>query len=118
MSSAAIVIGTLRVNVLHSPGSSCSKHCVSFMKLSVSLGIIVLKIVIVNRSFSHCFCTCMCRSGDVLFLDNRRDFTKMGQTDFKLLVFSMKSVIINFFTQLRSRFFSSLRCFIYNFQFP
>ena len=27
------------------------------------------------------FCACVYRSRDALFLDNRRDFTKMGQTD-------------------------------------
>ena len=28
-----------------------------------------------NRPFSHCFCACVYRSRDALFLDNRRDFT-------------------------------------------
>ena len=27
------------------------------------------------RPFSHCFCACVYRSRDALFLDNRRDFT-------------------------------------------
>ena len=42
-----------------------------------------------NRPFSHCFCACVYRSRDALFLDNRRDFTKMGQTDFEPLTLSM-----------------------------
>ena len=43
----------------------------------------------INRPFSHCFCACVYRSRDALFLDNRRDFTKMGQTDFEPLTLSM-----------------------------
>ena len=42
-----------------------------------------------NRPFSHCFCACVYRSRDALFLDNGRDFTKMGQTDFEPLTLSM-----------------------------
>ena len=42
-----------------------------------------------NRPFSHCLCACVYRSRGALFLDNRRDFTEMGQTDFKPLIFSM-----------------------------
>ena len=42
-----------------------------------------------NRPFSHCFCACVYRSRDALFLDNRRDFTNMGQTDFEPLTLSM-----------------------------
>ena len=42
-----------------------------------------------NRPFSHCFCACVYRSRDALFLDNQRDFTQMGQTDFKPLTLSM-----------------------------
>ena len=42
----------------------------------------------------------MYRSRDALFLDNRRDFTKMGQTDFKPTILSMKSVIIKCFNNL------------------
>ena len=53
-----------------------------------------------NRPFSHCFGACVNRSRDALFLDNRRDFTKMGQTDFKPMILSMKSVIINRFNNL------------------
>ena len=47
------------------------------------------KLVSINRPFSHCFCACVYRSRDALFLDNPRDFTEMGQTDFKPLIFSM-----------------------------
>ena len=43
----------------------------------------------VNRPFSHCLCACVYRSRGALFLDNRRDFTEMGQTDFKPLILSM-----------------------------
>ena len=39
-----------------------------------------------NRPFPHCFCACVYRP---LFLDNRRDFTQMGKTDFKSLILSM-----------------------------
>ena len=46
-------------------------------------------VVAANRPFSHCFCACVYRSRDALFLDNRRDFTKMGQTDFEPLTLSM-----------------------------
>ena len=42
-----------------------------------------------NRPFSHCLCACVYRSRGALFLDNRRDFTEMGQTDFKPLIISM-----------------------------
>ena len=42
-----------------------------------------------NRPFSHCLCACVYRSRGALFLDNRRDFTEMGQTDFKPLILSM-----------------------------
>ena len=42
-----------------------------------------------NRPFSHCLCACVYRSRGALFLDNRRDFTEMGQTDFKRLILSM-----------------------------
>ena len=42
-----------------------------------------------NRPFSHCFCACVFRSRGALFPDNRRDFTQMGQTDFKSLILSM-----------------------------
>ena len=42
-----------------------------------------------NRPFSHCLCACVYRSRGALFLDNRRDFTQMGQTDFKPLILSM-----------------------------
>ena len=42
-----------------------------------------------NRPFSHCLCACVYRSRGTLFLDNRRDFTEMGQTDFKPLKLSM-----------------------------
>ena len=44
---------------------------------------------ILNRPFSHCLCACVYRSRGALFLDNRRDFTEMGQTDFKPLILSM-----------------------------
>ena len=44
---------------------------------------------ITNRPFSHCLCACVYRSRGALFLDNRRDFTEMGQTDFKPLIVSM-----------------------------
>ena len=44
---------------------------------------------ITNRPFSHCLCACVYRSRGALFLDNRRDFTEMGQTDFKPLILSM-----------------------------
>ena len=43
----------------------------------------------VNRPFSHCLCACVYRSRGALFSDNRRDFTEMGQTDFKPLILSM-----------------------------
>ena len=42
-----------------------------------------------NRPFSHCLCACVYQSRGALFLDNRRDFTEMGQTDFKPLKLSM-----------------------------
>ena len=42
-----------------------------------------------NRPFSHCLCACVYRSRGALFLDNRRDFTEMRQTDFKPLILSM-----------------------------
>ena len=42
-----------------------------------------------NRPFSHCLCACVYRSRGALFLDNRRDFTEMGQTNFKPLILSM-----------------------------
>ena len=42
-----------------------------------------------NRPFSHCLCACVYRSRGALFLDNRRDFTEMGQTDLKPLILSM-----------------------------
>ena len=42
-----------------------------------------------NRPFSHCFCACVYRSRGALFPDDRRDFTEMGQTDFKTLILSM-----------------------------
>ena len=42
-----------------------------------------------NRPFSHCLCACVYRSRGALFLDNRRDFTEMGQSDFKPLILSM-----------------------------
>ena len=44
---------------------------------------------IINRPFSHCFCAYVYRSRGALFPDNRRDFTEMGQTDFKSLILSM-----------------------------
>ena len=43
----------------------------------------------VNRPFSHCFCACVYGSCGVLFLDNRRDFTQMGQTHFESLILSV-----------------------------
>ena len=42
-----------------------------------------------NRPFSHCLCACVYRSRGALFIENRRDFTEMGQTDFKPLILSM-----------------------------
>ena len=42
-----------------------------------------------NRPFSHCLCACVYRSRGALFLDNRRDFTEMGQTDLKPLILSV-----------------------------
>ena len=60
-----------------------------------------------NRPFSHCLCACVYRSRGALFLGNRRDFTEMGQTDFKPLILSMLSMIINDFNHLFSHFFSS-----------
>ena len=45
--------------------------------------------VCINRPFSHCLCACVYRSRGALCLDNRRDFTEMGQTDFKPLILSM-----------------------------
>ena len=45
--------------------------------------------ILINRPFSHCLCACVYRSRGALFLDNRRDFTEMGQTDFKPLILSM-----------------------------
>ena len=33
------------------------------------------EVIYYNRPFSHCFCACVYRSRDALFLDNRRDFT-------------------------------------------
>ena len=35
------------------------------------------------QTFSYCFCACVYWSLDALFFDNRRNFTEMGQTDFK-----------------------------------
>ena len=43
----------------------------------------------IHIHFWHCFCACVCRSRDALFLDNRRDFTQMGQMDFKPLIVSV-----------------------------
>ena len=43
----------------------------------------------VNRPFSHCFCACVYRSCGLLFLNNRRDVTQMGQMDFESLILSM-----------------------------
>ena len=60
-----------------------------------------------NRPISHCLCACVYRSRGALFLDNRRDITEMGQTDFKPLILSMVSMIINYFNHLFSHFFSS-----------
>ena len=42
-----------------------------------------------------------------LFPDNRRDFTQMGQTDFKSSILSIQSVIIDSFNHLFLHFFSS-----------
>ena len=36
-----------------------------------------------KRPFSYCFCACVYRSRGALLSDNRRDFSEMGQTDFK-----------------------------------
>ena len=46
-----------------------------------------------NRPFSHCLCACVYRSRGALFLDNRRDFTEMGQTDFKGLLHCFSTCI-------------------------
>ena len=62
---------------------------------------------VANRPFSHCLWACVYRSRGALFLDNRRDFTEMGQTDFKPLILSMQSMIINYVNHLFSHFFSS-----------
>ena len=48
-----------------------------------------IQVKLKNRPFSHCLCACVYRSRGALFLDNRRDFTEMGQTDFKPLILSM-----------------------------
>ena len=71
-----------------------------------------------NIPFSHRFCACLYRSRGPLFLDNRRDFTQMGQTAFRPLMLSMLLVIINRFKHLFSYFFSSIRCLICIFHFP
>ena len=60
------------------------------MKNRKDLPSLILKLICsVNRPFSHCLCACVYRSRGALFLDNRRDFTEMGQTDFKPLILSM-----------------------------
>ena len=48
-----------------------------------------LKTTTPNRPFSHYLCACVYRSRGALFLDNRRDFTEMGQTVLKPLILSM-----------------------------
>ena len=50
---------------------------------------IPFSVLCVNKLFSHFFCACVYCPCYTLFLNNRRDFTQMGQTAFKLLVLSM-----------------------------
>ena len=48
-----------------------------------------LKVKVTKDLFSHCFCACVYRSRGASVPGNRRDFTQMGQTDFKSLILSM-----------------------------
>ena len=49
-----------------------SSGCIDFDEFLRALRV---RIAFLNRPFSHCFWVCVYWSRDLLFLDNRRDFT-------------------------------------------